>query len=75
MGFADDPLAQYRDLVGTDDQMSGVAIGQCAGLGLGEALDQLDGGLLQAMALVDIRRAAGKRQLQAGQQLSAINRA
>ncbi|MNG23221.1 hypothetical protein D3C84_1078020 [compost metagenome] len=55
MRLADDPVAQYSDLVGTDDQMCAMAIGQCASLGLGEAFYQFDGGLPGAMAFVDIR--------------------
>ena len=60
VGLADNPLAQYRDLVGADNQMSGMAVGQCARFLFGEALDQLDGGLARTMAFVDIRRAAGE---------------
>jgi hypothetical protein len=44
-GLADDPFAEHGDLVGADNQMSGVAGGQGAGFLFGQALDQFDGGL------------------------------
>ena len=49
--------------------------GQCPRFLFGEAFDQFDGGFARAVAFVDIRRAAAEWQLQAGQQIPAIDRA
>ena len=47
--------------------MARMAGGEGAGLLFGQALDQFDGGFIRAVAFVDIRRAAGERQVQATQ--------
>ncbi len=66
MRFADDPPFKRGHLVRADNQMSRMAGGEGAGFLFGQALDQLDGRFIRAVAFVDIRRAAGERQVQAG---------
>ncbi|MNY55008.1 hypothetical protein D3C86_1909450 [compost metagenome] len=55
VGFADDPVAEHGDLVGADDQMSVMAVRQCAGFLLGEAFYQINGSLARTMTFVDVR--------------------
>ncbi|MNJ61803.1 hypothetical protein D3C77_576090 [compost metagenome] len=45
--LAEDLFAQHRDLVGADDQVVGVAGGEGVGFFLGQAFDQLKGGLFR----------------------------
>ena len=74
--FAEDAaVAQGGDLVGADDQVSGVLAGQGPGLPLSQAADQQFGVLAGQGALVDVRRAADERQLQAFEQGAAVGRA
>ncbi|MNY78057.1 hypothetical protein D3C86_2181540 [compost metagenome] len=43
VGLADNPLAEYRDLIRTDDQMGRMTACKCAGFFFGEALYQFGG--------------------------------
>jgi hypothetical protein len=69
--LADDLFAEHGNLVGADDQMSGVAGGQCAGFRSARRLTSSTAAR-PAVAFVDIRRAADERQVQAGEQFAAI---
>ena len=54
VGFADDLSAEYGDLVGANDQVVWMAVGECLCLFQGQALDQFNGDLAGAVAFVDV---------------------
>ncbi|MNY64528.1 hypothetical protein D3C86_2016580 [compost metagenome] len=61
VGFTDDASVEDGHLVRANDQVGGMAVCQCPGLGLGQAFYQFDGGLARLVAFIDIRGAADER--------------
>ncbi|MNP55723.1 hypothetical protein D3C76_1503900 [compost metagenome] len=72
VGFAEDLLAKHGDLVGADDQVSGVAVGQGLGFLPGQAFDQVKGGFFNQALFVDIRGRPAKWQAQAFEQFAPV---
>ncbi|MNE86453.1 hypothetical protein D3C80_1835560 [compost metagenome] len=72
VGLAEDLLAKNGNLVGADDQVSGVTGGECFGFFSCKATYQFHGGLVIAARLVYVGACRGEGQAQALQQFAPI---
>ncbi|MNN62696.1 hypothetical protein D3C81_1780220 [compost metagenome] len=70
--FAQNLLAQYRDLIGAYDQVLRMAAGQCLGLLPGQASHQLCGGFVSEPPLVQVGACPGEGQAQAREQFAPV---